>query len=688
MKLNDRLFLKLFTILSLALAVGCAASAVNKTASGRGEPEKSMTAKAEDFGSLGNVFLAWSRDRGKEAERYAAALKSGRTTGMSTAERLAGYNNMEMNLSDGLNQSGLNQYVHPDEGMRKAAVQAERELTDLSVKLGLDRELYEAMAAVDSSGLDPVSKRFVEKVIKDFKRNGVDRDEATRAKVRELSRRITELAQGFDKNLADDTRSVSISDAARLKGLPEDYLKSHPPGPDGLIKITTDWPDYYPVMLYADDGELRRDLMFKAYNLGYPQNVEVFKQLLQARRELSATLGYPNWAAYATEEAMIQDPGKATAFIERIAGLARGSSERDKGELLRQKMQIDPKATEVFQWEKEYLSRLCVKRKYDFDPETARSYFELPKVRQGILDLSSRLYGISFKPDPTAVRWHENVDVYDVIENGNRIGRIYLDLYPRENKYKSFAMFPIIQGVKGERIPEGAIVGNFPDPTKSKEPVLIDHLDVTTFFHEFGHLLHHILAGNVEYARFSGTNVQFDFVEAPSQLYEEWAWDPGILRAFAVNSRGEPIPVDLVKRMKDADEFGKGLMAMRQMYYAAISLGLYVNDPAGAFDPEKFSRETEAKYSPWAPFADTHFIYGFGHLTGYSSNYYTYMWSLVIAKDLAATFKERGIGESSVAMSYRRSVLDMGGTRDGGEMVRGFLGRDFDFKAFEAWLQK
>jgi len=454
-----------------------------------------------------------------------------------------------------------------------------------------------------------------------------------------------------------------------------------------VIKVSTNWPDYYPVMQYAKDAQLRHDMWMNMMGLGFPKNTQVFVDVLKVRSEFAKLLGYASWADYATEEMMIKSPANSGEFIDKLADLARPIAERDKQELLEFKKTLVPDATAIDPWEKHYIKRLAKAAKYNYSQEEVRRYFEIDKVRQGILETSSRLYGIEFKPVEGEKFWHESVQVFDVFENGERIGRIHLDLFPRENKFKSFAMFPMVGGVDGIRISQGAIVGNFPDPSKSQGPALVDHYDVVTFFHEFGHLMHHILSGKQRYMRFSGTATEWDFVEVPSQLYEEWAWDHDVLKTFATDSEGKAIPEELVAKVQASDNFAKGLQVQQQMYYAALSRGLYVTDPEG-IDIEKFNKEVCAKYSPWPYVEGTHFIEGFSHLIGYSSNYYTYMWSLVIAKDMVSPFKAKGMMDLETSTAYRKAVLGAGGSNDAAELVKVFLGREFQFEAFKSWLEK
>jgi thimet oligopeptidase len=272
----------------------------------------------------------------------------------------------------------------------------------------------------------------------------------------------------------------------------------------------------------------------------------------------------------------------------------------------------------------------------------------------------------------------------------DKLGRIYLDMHPRDGKYKHAAQFPLKDGVRGVQLPEGVLVCNFSspaaDPVAGGGPALMEHDDVVTMFHEFGHLMHHILGGHQRWITQSGVATEWDFVEAPSQMFEEWAWSYDTLARFARHHEtGEVIPKTLVDKMRRADKFGLGTATVQQIFYAAISLGFHRTDP-GALDQLAEVQRLQKRYTPFAYVAGTRFHASFGHLVGYSAMYYTYQWSLVIAKDLLTPFEEAGLMAKDVTFAYRDKVLVPGGSRDAAELVRDFLGREYDFGAYERFL--
>jgi thimet oligopeptidase len=380
---------------------------------------------------------------------------------------------------------------------------------------------------------------------------------------------------------------------------------------------------------------------------------------------------------------MIEKGPAIPEFIERIAQAAQGPMERDLAVVMERYRRDVPDAEAIDSADSVYYEELVRKEQHDVDSQLVRTYFPADQVKQGLLDITGRLFGLRYEPVADAVLWHEDVAAYDVYStqsegDGESLGRIYLDLHPREGKFKHAAQFTIANGVAGRQLPEGALLCNF-----SKG--LMEHDHVVTLFHEFGHLVHHVLGGHVGWTRFSGVATEWDFVEAPSQMLEEWAWDADVLQTFARNAEGEPIPADLVARMRDADDFGKGIQARQQMFYAAVSYWFHVDRPA---DLTAKQNELQERYSPFRAVPGTHFFANFGHLTGYSSAYYTYMWSLVIAKDLFSAFDPEDLFAAEVAGRYRDRILAAGGTKDAADLVADFLGRPYTFDAYAAWLAR
>ncbi len=616
---------------------------------------------------------SWSESNLARSEVAILALTDG--TARSASAVLDLWNESELGLRNAGGFVALLAEVHPDEAVRELADRCGQAAAKAQTERGLNVALYEVLAALDGSGLDADGTRLLEKVLLEFRRGGVSLPEKSRDRVRVISERSTILGQDFSRVIRDDVRSIRIA-PERLAGLPDAYVEAHPIGADGLVTITTDYPDAIPFRMFARDADARRELHTEFLNRGWPENDAVLGELVDLRNEHATVLGYDSWPDFDSELKMVGTGAAVGEFIEKLSVAADSAGRRDRERLLERARVDRPDAQTIDAADSAYYGELVRRESFAVDSQELRQYFDAPRVLQGLLDVTGRLLGLEYSPAPDATTWHDDVQVYDVAVKGERIGRIHLDLHPREGKFKHAAMFEITAGVAGEQLAEGALACNLPTG-------LMEHSDVTTLFHEFGHLVHHILANGQKYATFAGIATEWDFVEAPSQMLEEWAWDADVLATFAINEAGEPIPAELVARMRAADEFGNGLQVRTQTFYSAVSYFLHVNRPK---DRTAEVERLQGQYDLYAYIRGTHFQAAFGHLTDYSSAYYTYMWSLVIAKDLFSAFDPADLFAPEVAGRYRDLVLAPGGSRDAADLIRDFLGRDYSFDAFAKWL--
>ncbi|MDQ4052535.1 MAG: Zn-dependent oligopeptidase [Actinomycetota bacterium] len=588
------------------------------------------------------------------------------------------YDEVSLQLSNVAAMGSLFSNVHPDESVRDAAEKAEQDVMKLVTELNLDRELYEVFAAVDGSDLDEQAARLLGKILQDFTRAGVDQDEETRARITKIQERMTEVDQEFSKNIRDDTRSIRVA-PERLAGLPTDWLEAHPADDEGLVTVTTDYPDSVPTRMYAHDPDVRRDMAVAFLTVGWPQNDALLKELFDLRHEMANLVGYDDWASYDADVKMIKKGPAIPEFIDKITAAAEEPMRRDLGVLLERYRQDNPEATEVGATDSQYYMEQVRKDRFEVDSQLVRTYFDFTKVRAGLLDVTGRLFGVRYEPVTDVAVWDPDVAVFDVFDAAGSAeprGRIFLDLHPRKGKYNHAAQFTLTEGLAGRQLPEGVLVCNF-----SRQ--LMEHDHVVTLFHEFGHLVHHILGGRAEWTRFAGVATEWDFVEAPSQMLEEWAWDADVLQSFATNEAGEPIPADLVERMRKGEDFGKGIYARTQMFYASMSYWFHTERPD---DLVAKTKELQAQYAAFPYIEGTQMFASFGHLGGYSSAYYTYMWSLVIAKDLFSAFDRDNMFDPDVAGRYRDRVLAPGGSKDAADLVADFLGRPYTFDAYAEWL--
>jgi thimet oligopeptidase len=638
--------------------------------------------------SLGSLDLpgrdadwkSWLDDRARGALREAVekvlALKSAPAEDTAILQL---WNDAAIALANAFAVTSLLSSVHPDAEVVELAEAIEVEARKFADDLHLDADVYAQLSSVRPDPLDDGARRMLEDALRTFRRGGVDLDEAARDRLRSLNERETELGQAFSRNIRDGRRTARVP-AAALEGLPEDYRESHQPDDEGMVSVTTEYPDAHPFMTLSRDAEARRTVALESLNIAWPENDAVLGELLRVRDEKAKLLGYADWPSYDAEVKMIAEGDAIPAFIEDVAEKALPSAERDLAVLLERAAQDG--VEQIDNSNLRYYLEAVKRESYGVDAQEVRRYFDFAKVHDGLLDVTGRLFGLSYERVDVAT-WHDEVTSYDVFLAGTegdagreRLGRIHLDLHPRDRKYNHAAQFDLVPGVRNRQLAEGVLVCNFPRG-------LMDHDDVVTLFHEFGHLMHHVLAGRHEWVRFSGVATEWDFVEAPSQMLEEWAWDAEVLRGFATDADGNPVPAGLVDRMRAAEEFAKGLMARTQMFYASVSYRFHAELPE---DLTARMLELQDAYSLVRPIEGTHFFAGFGHLAGYSSAYYTYMWSLVIAKDLFSAFHSDDLFDTEVAHRYRDRVLAPGGSRDAAALVADFLGRPYSTEAFSAWL--
>jgi thimet oligopeptidase len=566
---------------------------------------------------------------------------------------------------------------HPDAAVRDLASTLYVKAKAVRQERDQDAALFALIGGLDAAALSPDAVSVRELILGDFRAEGAHLDAALRADLTEVNERISSLMTSFSEHIRDAHASIRIA-PSRLAGLPDDYIADHPVGDDGLVEITTAYPDKFPFMEMAHDADARRELAIADYSRAYPENDGVLVDLLAARHRKAQLLGLPSFADVATQRMMMPSGDAIGAFIDEVNAAARPAALRDVERLLARKRKDFPDASTITVYDSTYYIERIKAEELGVDSNEVRQYLDFQKVRTGVLDLTAELFGFSFVLNPDANRWHEDVEIYDVVEDSELVGRIYLDMHPREGKFSHMACFPVASGFTDRNVPESALLCNFPRGFMTFD-------DVVTFLHEFGHLIHEICAGRQTWARNSGLIEQqeWDFIEAPSQLLEEWAWTAPVLQRFATNADGEQIPSSLVDALRASRYFCEGLMTARQLAYTAISHRLHRDHPS---ELEPFAAAIEAEFDVREMIPGTHQYASFGHLTDYSACYYTYQWSLSIAKDLFTQFDPNNLLDTSVSRRYRREVLDPGNRRHAAESIEAFLGRPFSTDAYREWL--
>lgn len=597
---------------------------------------------------------------------------------------LVPYDNAVREINSAAYFASLMQQVHPDATFRDHATTMFTKAVAAQTANSLNRDIYNALASLDLSKADPATKYYVERTLLEFRLAGVNKDDATRAKLKELNDELAKQQSVFDRNISDDQKTVETT-PDELAGLPQDYIDRHKPGADGKVAITTNYPDIFPIFQFAKSGDLRRRMMMAFDTRAYPKNEEVLRQMMQTRYQIATLLGYPSWADYNAADKMIAKGQNISEFIKTLGEATHATAEREFGMILAEKQKTHPEARELWDYESGYYKEQLRRSQYSFDSQSVRPYLPYKEVRQGILDTASKFFQLTFKQETGVPGWDPTIETWDVYDKGKMIGRFYLDMHPRPGKFSHAEMAPVLDGIRGKQLPEATLVCNFPAPTAT-DPGLMDIGDVETFFHEFGHLMHWILAGKQQWAGISGISMESDFGEAPSQMLEELIRSPEVLRTFAKHYKtGETMPLDLIARMNRANAFGRAGYVSTQDAYSAISYDLYKGDPKevdlDAVTEDAMHRYTFSKDTP-----GTHMWASFGHLGGYSSAYYTYMWDEVIAVDFYSQFNKKDPFAGDAPTRYRDLVLEPGGSMSANDLVKNFLGRPQNMDALKAWM--
>lgn len=578
-------------------------------------------------------------------------------------------------------------YVHTDKGVRSTAKAAEEKVDKWASDLFFRDELYKAVqeyAATEEAGsLEGEEKRFLEFVQRDLRRAGHELDPATRRRVQQLTQRVIELGVRFQQNI-DEWDGYILASREDLEGMPDSWIDNLEVDEEtNQYKVTIDYPDLIPFLENSPRRDLREKLRYEFNTVAIEENRKILEEALDIRQEIAEAFGELTWAHHRLEDRMAKTPERVEEFY---AGLTEGLKARGEQEVaeISRLLEADTGDTVVQSWDWSYYDTQQRKTDYGVDNFEVAKYFPLPQVLEGMFELTSEMFGITFDEITDFDTWHDDVQFFAIreAETGEEIARFYLDLFPREGKYGHAAEFPLIPSRRLEdgsyQNPVCAMVANFTKPTKDS-PSLLQHSEVETLFHEFGHVLHQNL-GRTEMARFSGTNTERDFVEAPSQIMENWIWDADVLRRFARHyETGEPIPDELVDQLVAARDLNKGRFYLNQMTYGWWDQQIH-GGPDRDLD-EILVKGYEISLLPHQE--GTFAMSSFGHLMGgYDAAYYGYMWSQVFGDDMFSRFEKEGVTNPEVGRAYHREVIGRGGSLDASEMLLDFLGREPTNKSF------
>ncbi|MFZ5495508.1 MAG: M3 family metallopeptidase [Verrucomicrobiota bacterium] len=577
----------------------------------------------------------------------------------------------------------------------------------IPLNAGLWLRLKAAAQHPSAQALQGEHRRFLTETLADFRQQGADLPAEKKARLEALQADLAQLTQKYSENVLDATNAweLIVTDPARLRGLPGHACaaarrsaleKGHGTGEKPAWRFTLHMPSQEPVMLHAEDESLRREVWTAAVAVGAQAphaNQELVAKILALRQEKAALLGRPHFADLVLERRMAKSGAQALAFIEDLHGRVKGAFVRECRELEEFKaQQTGGPVARLAPWELGYWAEKLRKARHDFDEEQLRPYFPLPGVIAGMFEIARRVFGVrvTAMPAGTVEVWHPEVRFYEMHDAaGRHVGSFYTDWHPRESKRGGAWMNCLITGGPqsgGRRAPHlGLICGNLTPPAGDK-PALLTHHEVETIFHEFGHLLHHLL-GEVEIKSLNGVNVAWDFVELPSQIMENWCWERESLDLFARHHvTGAPIPEELFRRMIAARNFRSATFTMRQLAFARMDLDLHMH-PVEQMGPglPAWIRGRLTDYltptEPPSPTIENRFTHLFADPVGYAAGYYSYKWAEVLDADAFTRFKREGLFNPVVGREFVTRVLSRGNSADPMELFKAFMGRPPDLQA-------
>ncbi|MEE1896747.1 M3 family metallopeptidase [Flavobacterium rakeshii] len=581
-----------------------------------------------------------------------------------------------------------------NDDIQKIAMEVSPMLSEFSNDIRLNKDLFERVKAVydkrDSLTLTPEQSTLLEKKYKSFARNGANLPEDKKSRLREIDKELSQLSLKFGENVLAETNAfqLHITNENDLSGLPEGAIEAAHEVAKSLEKdgwvFTLDFPSYMPFMTYADNRELRKKMALafgaKGFQNNEFDNQETVLQIVKLRHERANLLGYKSHADFVLEERMAESPEKVRTFLNDLLVKAKPAAQKEFAELTAFAKELDG-LDHLEKWDGAYYAEKLKQKLFNLDDEKLKPYFELDKVLNGAFTIAGKLYGISFTEVQDIDKYHKDVRTYEVKDtNGDLVAVFYADFFPRKGKRNgawmtSFKSQYIKNGVN-ER-PHVSIVCNFTKPTGTK-PSLLTFNEVTTLFHEFGHALHGMLA-NTTYPNLSGTSVYWDFVELPSQIMENWCYEPEALELFAHHYKtGEVIPMEYIEKIKDSAAFQEGMATMRQLSFGLLDMGWHAQDPAAIGDVKSFEIE---QFSPTQLYPDVQenaMSTAFSHIFqgGYSSGYYSYKWAEVLDADAFEFFKEKGIFDKETADKFKNNVLSKGGTEHPMLLYKRFRGQE------------
>lgn len=583
-----------------------------------------------------------------------------------------------------MNRIHFLQNVSTDEALRIAAHEVEVEWQHWAVEKAYNENVYKAVKAYAAKGekLSGEDQKYLEEILRDYKRMGMELSLAEREKLQDLQKQLSTLETEFSKHINDYDDEIWVH-REELEGLDSSFIENLKKNDKNQYRVSLDYPDYHPVMEFCKNEDLRRRLQIKKYNTACTTNVKLLNAMIAIRDEIAHLLGYTSYNDYVIEERMAKTSKTVLDFLKSFEKKLKIKARAELNDLVKLKIQEtgDPKA-KIQSWDYSYYNALHKKRTFDIDQQVLKEFFPLNRVLEGMIGIVSELFSLKIEEQPSAsfYKWADEIRLFKVCDSqGEELGYFYLDLFPRPGKYGHAAAFTLISGkLRPDQIyqrPVDAMVCNFP----KQDPCLLSHGEVETLFHEFGHVLHTLLTRS-KFSRFAGTHVAWDYVEAPSQIMENWVWDFEMIQRISQHKDPtKKITPDMVKKLNEAERAGIGMMYLRQLSFARADLEFH-SEGTQKDSTEIMRRMSEDIFLPLPP--DTSFQAGWGHMVGYASGYYGYAWADVIAADLFSGFKKKGILNRELGLKLRREIFESGSSRDENESIEAYLGRPMSDTAF------
>ena len=673
------------TLLLLATLTGPVAAEQPVTFAGPARPnsEKYIALHAWTVGTDPVALEAWV-DKHLASAQADIDMIEAVTLPRTVANTIRPYDDANAELTLAYSQTYQLSVAHPDPVMRDRAQTLSQKVSALLTALSLNDQVYRALKAMPVDGLEPATRHLLERSLLEFHLSGVDRDDATRAKVQELQDRISGSSTDFHKNIADDLRKIVVP-RTEQEGLPPDFVARHGVDARGNLTITNDDADVTPVLSFAASADLRQRVFAAYHQRGFPANRAVLADLLKERYELAVLLGYRNFAELDLADQMINSSARLTSFIDETDAATRDAASHEYRRLLRFAKGRHPFLRSISEADLPYWIEQYRRAMFAFDAQALANFFPYDDVQVGVLKTAARLFHVEFKPITGLSLWDASVSPFAVFEHGKKIGIIYLDMHPRDGKAGGCSSAPLVPGMRGRQLPEGMLLCSFPDQA-DPDGGLMQYDQVVQLFHEFGHLMHHILGGQGNWSQEESFNSEGDFVEAPSLMLEEFLRDPKVLDGFAHRADGdESIPAELIEKLNAAASFGRAMAWRRQLLYSNYSLQLHQQNPA-TLDADQLYRDDLTRFTLTEPVDGLHVYAGFTHIPDYGAKYYSYVLDEVIAIDFFAQFERADLLDGATALRYRRAVLEPGSSKPAEQLVVDFLGQSESPAAFKDWL--